>query len=203
MTFAAVRRVHHVWVTCMPTGRTGRHTLGRKGMAGLTCMSGFTYIGLLMAVVFVGLGIVGMAQLLAAIGRAEQETELLFIGHQFRQAICSYRLTGPGVGKYPASLDDLLQDPRYPTPRRHLRRLWADPITGFPTWGLVNAPEGGIMGVYSPSDREPKKRVGFDPVDADIAAVAALVASAPVAAASMVATAYRYSDWKFVCRPSG
>ena len=178
-------------------GRDGPATQCSTSPAGIAGVAGFTYIGMLMAVVFVGLGAVGVARLLAAVERAEQESDLLFVGHQFRQAICSYLRTGPAAGKYPATLDDLLQDPRYPTPRRHLRKLWTDPVTGQATWGLVSAPEGGIMGVYSLSEREPKKRAGFDPVDADIAAVA----SAPVAASS-AANAYRYTDWKFICRPT-
>jgi hypothetical protein len=53
----------------------------------------------------------------------------------------------------PARLEDLLQDPRYPSTRRHLRKLYADPITGQASWGLVQASDGsGIIGVHSLSD---------------------------------------------------
>lgn len=112
----------------------------------------------------------------------------------------------------------MLLDKRYPTPRRHLRRLFVDPITGKTDWGLVNAPEGGIMGVYSLSEREPMKRANFEPEDGDFAtalqAQQAFVAEktlnpSPLVAASstlqltpMAATPYSYRDWKFIYRPA-
>lgn len=161
--------------------------------------NGFTYIGLLIAVVFLGLGAVGAARLLAATERAEREAELLFIGHQFRQAIRSYLNTGPGAGQYPAKLADLLQDSRYPTPKRHLRRLFVDPVTGLTDWGLVMAPEGGIMGVHSNSNREPKKRAGFALEDADIELA---MKTRLEAAQSDSELAYTYRDWQFVYRPA-
>jgi hypothetical protein len=81
----------------------------------------------------------------------------------------------------------LLEDRRYPTVRRHLRRLYVDPITGQQEWGLVKAPEGGIMGIYSLSDREPQKHANFEAEDADFASV----------------LPFTYSNWKFVYRPDG
>jgi type II secretory pathway pseudopilin PulG len=180
--------------------------------------TGFTYIGLLIAVAFFGLGSVGAARLLASTERAEREAELLFIGHQFRQAIRSYVQSGPRAGQYPVALEDLLQDSRYPTPRRHLRRLFVDPITGNVDWGLVTAPEGGIMGVYSLSDREPLKRASFDAEDADFAA--ALKPQKPLESAAkstlqpigqvlstsqprpLNSDTYTYRDWKFVYHPA-
>ena len=180
--------------------------------------TGFTYIGLLIAVVFFGLGSVGAARLLASTERAEREAELLFIGHQFRQAIQSYLQSGPKAGQYPATLEDLLQDSRYPTPRRHLRRLYPDPITGKADWGLVKAPEGGIMGVYSLSDREPQKRANFEAEDANFAAVlmpqqqpGAVKLSALQPFVSSPSTAqqtpldarrYTYREWQFIYRPT-
>jgi type II secretory pathway pseudopilin PulG len=177
--------------------------------------AGFTYVGLLIAVVFFGLASVGAARLLASTERAEREAELLFIGHQFRAAIRSYLEAGPKAGQYPANLDDLLQDKRYPTPRRHLRRLFIDPITGNSDWGLVMAPEGGIMGVNSLSEREPQKRASFDVEDADfelalqrqqsqgVASTSGLQAMTGAAPAPLLtqSTLYSYRDWKFVYRP--
>jgi type II secretory pathway pseudopilin PulG len=180
--------------------------------------SGFTYIGVLIAVALFGLASVGAARLLASTERVEREAELLFVGHQFRQAIRSYLQAGQRAGQYPATLEDLLVDKRYPVPRRHLRRLFVDPITGKTDWGLVSAPEGGIMGVYSLSEREPLKRANFDPEDGDFAkalqpaqAASAAQASAlsPLVPASstlqltpMDATPYSYRDWRFVYRPN-
>jgi len=161
--------------------------------------AGLTYIGLLIAVVFFGLGSVGAARLLVTTERAEREAELLFIGHQFRQAIHSYFAAGPRAGQYPPKLDDLLQDSRYPTPKRHLRRLFVDPITGKTDWGLVLAPEGGIMGIYSQSEREPQKRANFDLTDADFEL--ALQRQQAQGVAPLDASPYSYRDWKFIYRP--
>ena len=51
-------------------------------------------------------------------------------------------------------LSDLLDDTRQGEPRHHLRRLWADPITGGP-WGLLRTEDGRIRGVYSNSPNKP------------------------------------------------
>ena len=66
---------------------------------------------------------------------------------------------------------------------RHLRRLYADPITGNADWGLISAPDGGIAGVFSHSDKPASRRQ-----------VLLLADVAPVAGA-------RYSDWKFTYQP--
>jgi hypothetical protein len=97
----------------------------------------------------------------------EKEQELIFIGNQFRQAIASYYEFTPGaVKQFPQKLDDLLQDKRHPMAQRHLRRLYADPMTGQREWGLVKAPEGGIMGVHSLSQSVPIKTGNFGARDA-------------------------------------
>lgn len=133
----------------------------RHGTAG----GGFTYVGVLVAIVVVGLGIAGGAQTMASAERREKERELLFVGGQFRAAIASYYSAVPGAGRYPPTLDALLLDPRHPTPRRHLRRLYPDPVTSRADWGLVRSPEGGIMGIHSASPRTPLKQSGFDQAD--------------------------------------
>ena len=62
----------------------------------------------------------------------------------------------------PKDLAALLEDVRYPKPLRHLRRLYPDPITGTPEWGVVRDGDG-IAGVYSLSDASPIKQAGFVP----------------------------------------
>jgi type II secretory pathway pseudopilin PulG len=167
-------------------------------MASLTRISrapsaaGFTYVGLLIAIVFFGLGSVGVARVLASSERGERETELLFVGNQFRQAIASYYNTSPGAPRYPESLDDLLLDPRFPSIKRHLRKLYVDPMTGKAEWGLIRAPEGGIMGVHSLSEREPMKRANFDYADQSFAEAAKLTTD----------HSYSYRDWQFAFIPA-
>ena len=153
--------------------------------------AGFTYIGLLVAIVLFGLGSVGAARVLASAERLEKEKELLFVGAQFRAAIASYYTAVPDAGRYPPTLADLLQDPRFPGLRRHLRRVFIDPITGTAEWGLVQAPQGGIMGVYSLSTREPAKRANFEVPNDSFSAVARVVNP----------ETYSYKDWQFVYLP--
>lgn len=154
--------------------------------------AGFTYVGLLIAIVFFGVGSVGAARVLASSERAEREAELLFVGNQFRQAIGSYYNTSPGAPRYPERLENLLLDPRFPAIRRHLRKIHIDPITGKAEWGLIKAPEGGIMGVHSLSEREPMKRSNFDFADQGFSETAKSTADRP----------YSYRDWQFVFVPA-
>jgi len=55
-----------------------------------------------------------------------------------------------------------VKDPRFPNTVRHLRALYRDPITGGAAWGVILAPGGGIMGVYSNSELNPLKRTNFE-----------------------------------------
>ena len=99
---------------------------------------------------------------LAAAGRSwlldaqrEREAELAFRGRQIAQAIAAYaaplNVNGcANLVEYPRELADLLEDRRCGLMRRHLRRLWGDPITRSPHWGLVRVDER-IRGVHSTS----------------------------------------------------
>jgi type II secretory pathway pseudopilin PulG len=123
---------------------------------------GFTYVALLIAVAVIGAGLAGAAELWSQQERRERERDLLFIGGEFRRAIERYYRDSPGVAKnYPQELSELIEDRRFPTPRRHLRRMYRDPMTGRAEWDLLEAPTGGIMGVRSLSSAETLKKAGF------------------------------------------
>jgi hypothetical protein len=47
--------------------------------------------------------------------------------------------------------------------QRHLRRLYADPVTGSADWELLRTPGGGITGLRSRSEAQPLKRRNFPP----------------------------------------
>jgi len=126
----------------------------------LGAQRGFTYIGLLMAVVIMGLMLTLVGRVWSTSEQRERETQLLWVGHAYRLGIASYFASGH---RFPARLEDLLQDERSPVPKHHLRRLYADPMTGKADWTLVLTPDGqGIMGVASSSKIVPIKRRGFD-----------------------------------------
>src|SRR5688500_9712717 len=119
---------------------------------------GFTYVGAMIFVALAGAGLASYVQIASHAAQREKEAELLFRGNAFQAAIASYYKKEQ---RYPASLETLLEDKRYPMPVRHLRKLYADPMTGEPNWTLIDAPGGGFMGVQSRSDKAPIKTGNF------------------------------------------
>jgi type II secretory pathway pseudopilin PulG len=146
---------------------------------------GFTYIGVLIMVAVIGVAASATLLLGSVMQRRAAEEELLMIGDEFRDAFVSYaNATPPGRQRTPPSLQELLKDPRFPTIRRHLRRIYVDPISGKEEWGTVPAlPGPGIMGVYSLADGKPIKIGNFDPRFQDFEGKTS------------------YSEWKFMPPP--
>jgi len=131
-----------------------------------------------------GAGLAAATTLWSTDIRREKEEELLFIGSEFRKAIALYYYRTPGsVRQYPSSLEELLEDPRYPGEQRYLRRIYRDPMIGSIDWGIVRSPDGKIQGVYSRSTDTTIKRSGFPKAFADLEGKT------------------RYSDWTFVFEP--
>lgn len=148
--------------------------------------NGFSYLGLLFAIAVAGLTLALAGEVWNTNRQREKELELLFIGHQFRAAIRSYYEFSPSAGsEFPHALEDLLLDPRSPGVRRHLRRIYADPMTGSSQWGLVLNESGTIQGVYSLSGQAPVKTANFNADDREFQGKAT------------------YRDWKFEYTPQG
>jgi type II secretory pathway pseudopilin PulG len=125
--------------------------------------SGFAYLGALFVVALVGLGLAATGMTSAMERRRVQEKQLLHVGREFRNAIASYHEHTPGtVKQYPRELEDLLLDMRHFQTVRHLRRIYVDPLTHTRNWGLVRAPDGGVMGVFSRSGGVPLRVVGLE-----------------------------------------
>ncbi|CAN7621948.1 MULTISPECIES: type II secretion system protein [unclassified Variovorax] len=142
---------------------------------------GFTYIGVLVLVALMGVGLAASGQIWHTAHKREKERELLFIGQEFRLALYRYAKHTPGKARRaPLSLEELLQDPRHPGIQRHLRKMYADPMTGSTEWGLVKGPAGEIYGVYSLSSDEPLKKSNFALADRNFEGAA------------------KYSDWVFM-----
>jgi type II secretory pathway pseudopilin PulG len=146
---------------------------------------GFTYLGALVLVVVIGIALGAASQYWSTLMTREKEKELLFRGDQIRKAIDSYYRSAPqGMQpSYPSRLEDLLSDPRSLTSRRYLRRLYVDPMTDG-TWGIISDGKGGVKGVFSLSEKAPRKSGGF-----------------PTGYESFE-SAKTYTDWKFVSNPS-
>ena len=141
--------------------RSGDELAWRSGRIGAKSVRGFTYLGLLFAIVLVGImlsitGVVWHTEV-----KREKEAELLFVGQQYVKAINSYHaVVINGVSKYPTSLDDLLEDHRFPMPVRHLRRRYLDPVTNSMEWELIRD-GSSIVGLHSRSTDKPIKTDGF------------------------------------------
>jgi type II secretory pathway pseudopilin PulG len=133
---------------------------------------GVGYLLVLFAIAAIGIGLASTGEVWSASAQREREAQLLFVGQQFRLAFASYRdRSPPGAPTAPATLAELLEDRRFPTPVRHLRRLWRDPMTDSTDWGLVVA-AGRIVGVHSRDEREPL-RTAFARRDAELAGLGA------------------------------
>lgn len=131
-------------------------------MAASDRQRGFTYLGLLILVAVLSVATLATMEVGQLASRRQAEDELLFIGHEFEHALRSYMNSSPvGQRPYPAGLEDLLKDNRQPQLQRHLRRVYTDPLTGKAEWGIVQAPEGGILGIYSLAGGTPVKVANF------------------------------------------
>jgi type II secretory pathway pseudopilin PulG len=133
---------------------------------------GFAYVLLLVTVTVIGVAASSAVVLGASLARRDAEQQLLAIGEEFQRALQTYAglpagaaagvAAMPGVHG-PRTLDDLLKDPRSPGVRRHLRQLYADPLTGKQEWGMVRDADGHILGIYSLAPGRPIKRTEWPP----------------------------------------
>lgn len=113
----------------------------------------------------------------------EQEQELMRVGDAIAGAIASYRRASAGSAmKHPPELEDLLDDRRAFATLRHLRQLYPDPTMRGAPWGVIRAPDGGVLGVYSRNEATPWRRgtVRLDHVD--------------------LTSATSYAQWRFIPR---
>jgi type II secretory pathway pseudopilin PulG len=123
---------------------------------------GMIYLALLLGVALIG----GLSAVSLKVAQTIQlrgaEAELLAIGLEFRSALQSYADATPnGLPNTPDSLSELLRDARSPGIQRHLRRIYHDPLTGKPEWGIVRGPDQRIAGIHSLSQGEALKRENF------------------------------------------
>lgn len=149
--------------------------------------------GAILLILLIGVTILGILGSIAGtswktIVQRNKEKDLLWKGGQIRNAIGQYyEYSGSGFGSpkaFPTDLESLLKDKRFLETRRHLRRLYLDPMTGE-DWVLVKDPVGRIMGVHSGSTKEPFKQDAFSDLNKDFAGKQS------------------YSEWLFVYEPTG
>lgn len=156
----------------MPNGETSSRPRAFAGSRG------FAYVLLLAAVAIIAVAATASLRIGVQMSRRDAEQSLLFVGSEFDRALRSYagmpanaNVTADNAAasqavlsaRGPRTLEELLKDPRTPGIRRHLRQIYADPMTGLQTWGLMKDPAGFIIGVYSLAEGVPIKQTGFTP----------------------------------------
>jgi hypothetical protein len=119
--------------------------------------AGYTYVAML--VVLVGLALAAQVTSVPSATTAKRaiEEQIIFEGRAYRDAIARYWAFGDEPA-YPASLDDLLNDPRDGSVR-HIRKLYNPD-----GWRAEYGADGGIQGVFPNRTDAPLKQSGF-PVD--------------------------------------
>ncbi len=125
-------------------------------VSGRRSPSGFVLIAVVFLAFVVSLTMVALARLWGLDAQREKERDLLGAGRQFSHALASYALATPeGGSEAPGALEQLVLDSRVEPPRRHLRKLPLDPMTGSTDWGTVRTVGGAIIGVHSTSHLRP------------------------------------------------
>ena len=139
---------------------------GRRG-----AQAGYTYFGLLLAILAASLAVSAGVTLLTNDMRRDKEAELLFAGDEIRRALELYHSKNTaGMQPFPRTLDALLRDSNQLSVQRYLRKIYRDPMhdpdvpgavaeNGF--WVLIRDGNGQIVGVRSNSMREPLRTSGF------------------------------------------
>ena len=150
--------------------------------------AGFTYLWLLVTIAVLAIGMALIGPMWADQVQRQREAELLRVGTAYAQAIEHYyRMQPPGVRQLPRSVDDLLLDPRFATPVRHLREAYTDPLLPGQPMALVLGPGGELRGVASNSDATPLMRAPWTDGHHTLPAAT---------------SATRYRDWHFLADTS-
>lgn len=137
---------------------------------------GFAYLALLVSIVIIGISASAATRYWSNISLREKEKELLFRGDQYRTAIELYYKANSAL---PPNIDSLLKDPKTTT-KRYLRQKYKDPISNEDFTEMRDATTNRIIGIHSPSEKEPLKQANFPEQDKDFEGKT------------------KYSEWEFV-----
>jgi type II secretory pathway pseudopilin PulG len=134
-------------------GRLARKAWGRQ--------SGLVLIAFLLMLMLVAVGALSAGETWATTRKREREAQLLWVGEQYRKAIESYWRATPGPRKVlPSSIDQLLNDDRFPNPVHHLRKAYADPLDESQDLEPIKV-NNALVGVHSKSEETPMKIANF------------------------------------------
>jgi type II secretory pathway pseudopilin PulG len=108
---------------------------------------------LLLAIALSAIPLLAAVQSWEQGSRRAKEAEFLFRGRAYERAIAAYHALPPHA--YPDTFADLLEDRRGTRVLHHLRTVYADPLTGEPSFEPVRDSLGKIVGVRSTSEHQP------------------------------------------------
>lgn len=109
---------------------------------------GFTYLWVLIAIAILGIGLTAASEVWQATAKRQRLEQMNWAATQYLNAIASYVESTPGFAKsFPERIDDLIEDRRYPTVRRHLRELYGNPLSADRRWEFVMGSDLRIHGV--------------------------------------------------------
>lgn len=145
----------------------------RSGDANRRIVGGRREAGFALPVLLVALAVAAIAATRAEVGAGyraarEREAELHYRAQAYVTAIRSFYMAEekPLRRRLPTSLDELEKDPRFPL-KRHIRRLYDDPLLRKPTpFRTIAGTPGpslpqGIIGVASSTDVKLFRRANF------------------------------------------
>ncbi len=123
---------------------------------------GFTYPAALLLIIIVSISLMVVQKQWSTTVKREKEKELFFRAGQIIDGIESFYISSSKDSQqYPRSLKVLLKDNRFQGVKRHLRKIYKDPMTKHGEWGIIYDGKGGIKGIFSKSKDEPIKKGNF------------------------------------------
>lgn len=145
---------------------------------------GFSYIGVMVTLVIAAIGMQGAAVMWQQQTQRANEALLLEVGEAYRLAIGGYYESTPQpVKQYPMTLNELVEDKRFPVLKRHLRKLYTDPF--FARQGMTPVFRNGrIVGVHSQSLLQPIRSAGYQEFESGFHG------------------ARHYREWQFIYEPN-
>lgn len=140
-------------MTCIAVPR-GSPRMGRAMGNGRTRQKGYTFLLLLFIVAISGTSLALLGETWRSAADRERRAEIEFILAAFSEALASYRLATPdGMSYRPQQLDDLVEDQRAGVTRRHLRRIYTNPLTSRIDW-ILRRDQLGIRAICLGSNAE-------------------------------------------------
>ena len=94
---------------------------------------GFTYLGVIFLIAGMGVALTSIVQIWSTERQRQKEIELIKVGNAFRDAIGLYYQRSPGsVKRYPRTIEELLEDRRYLSLQRYLRKIFRSGLSSAP-----------------------------------------------------------------------